>query len=107
MSVNLPLSFDHGWWECGDKAAERWRGGEGQRGKDRWEAGTGGRGGAGKENRRLCVRERERERGSCYIDFCKRERITKIHFHVQKINIDWFFGFGKLSTVTNGKQEPK
>lgn len=40
MCVNLPLSFDHGWWECGDKGAERRR--EGQ------EADVGGRGeGAG------------------------------------------------------------
>ncbi len=42
MCVNLPLSFDHGWWDCGDKAAGRGGGEEGERGKDRWEAGRGG-----------------------------------------------------------------
>lgn len=36
MCVNQPLSFDHGWWECGDKAAES--------GKDRWVAGMEGEG---------------------------------------------------------------
>ncbi len=67
--------------------------------------GRQGRGGevAGRENWRLCERERERqrERGSCYIDFYKRERIAKIPFHVQKINIDRFFISGQPSAVTN------
>lgn len=34
VCVNLPLSFDHGWWDCRDKAAER--------AEDRWEASVEG-----------------------------------------------------------------
>lgn len=60
MCVNLPLSFDHGWWECGDKAAERGRGVR-TGGRQAGVVGWGGEG-AGRENPRLCVRERERER---------------------------------------------
>lgn len=45
MCVNLPLSFDLGWWACGGKA---------ERGKGRWEAGYEVAG-----------------RGSCYIDSSK------------------------------------
>lgn len=84
MCVNLPPSFDHGWWECGDKAAKS--------GKDRWVAGMGGEGsmkGLGGQTTGDC----ERQRGSCYIDFCEREQFTKIRFHVQKISIDCFVFF--------------
>lgn len=75
MCVNLPLSFDHGWWECGDKAVER--------AKDRWETGVGGVKGPGET-----TGDGKRQRGSCYIDFLKLQQIAKIPFHVQKINID-------------------
>lgn len=62
MCVNLPLSFDRGWWECGNEAAER--------GKNRWVAGMGGVKGLSETTGDSCEIETERDR--------KKERKRKL-----------------------------
>lgn len=71
VCVNLPLSFDHSWWECGDKGAERRRRG----GRQMWEEGV-------KEG--LCVWERERKRKLLHWFFFKSKGSQRFPFMCKK-----------------------